>query len=73
MSYEVSKGGILVKLQLIVPAIKEKTPLEKALCPPLGLAMVAVLTPQEVEVTLTDENVSSIDFQKEADLVGLRR
>ena len=71
MSYEVSRGGFLLKLQLIAPAIQENTPLKKALCPPLGLAMVAALTPPEVEVSLTDENVTVVDFQKETDLVGI--
>jgi radical SAM superfamily enzyme YgiQ (UPF0313 family) len=33
--------------------------------------MVAALTPPEVEVSLTDENVTAIDFQKETDLVGI--
>jgi radical SAM superfamily enzyme YgiQ (UPF0313 family) len=33
--------------------------------------MVAALTPLEVEVSLTDENVTVIDFQKEIDLVGI--
>jgi radical SAM superfamily enzyme YgiQ (UPF0313 family) len=33
--------------------------------------MVAALTPPEVEVCLTDENVTDIDFQKEIDLVGI--
>jgi radical SAM superfamily enzyme YgiQ (UPF0313 family) len=33
--------------------------------------MVAALTPPEVEVSLTDENVTAIDFQKEIDLVGI--
>jgi radical SAM superfamily enzyme YgiQ (UPF0313 family) len=33
--------------------------------------MVAALTPPEVEVSLTDENVTVIDFQKETDLVGV--
>jgi len=37
----------------------------------LGLAMVAALTPPEVEVSLTDENVTVIDFEKGADLVGI--
>jgi radical SAM superfamily enzyme YgiQ (UPF0313 family) len=60
-----------VKLQLIAPAIKESTPLKKVLCPPLGLAMVAALTPPEVEISLTDENVTVVDFQKETDLVGI--
>jgi radical SAM superfamily enzyme YgiQ (UPF0313 family) len=33
--------------------------------------MVAAVTPPEVEVSLTDENVTVIDFQKETDLVGI--
>lgn len=33
--------------------------------------MVAALTPPDVEVSLTDENVTDIDFQKETDLVGI--
>jgi radical SAM superfamily enzyme YgiQ (UPF0313 family) len=33
--------------------------------------MVAALTPPDVEVSLTDENVTAIDFQKETDLVGI--
>ncbi|NOQ18289.1 MAG: hypothetical protein GQ507_03515 [Dehalococcoidales bacterium] len=45
--------------------------MKKAICPPLGLAMVAALTPPEVEVSLTDENVAVVDFQKETDLVGV--
>ena len=60
-----------MKLQLIAPAIQESTPLKKVLCPPLGLAMVAALTPPEVEISLTDENVAVVDFQKETDLVGI--
>jgi radical SAM superfamily enzyme YgiQ (UPF0313 family) len=33
--------------------------------------MVAAMTPPEVEVSLTDENVAVVDFQKETDLVGI--
>jgi radical SAM superfamily enzyme YgiQ (UPF0313 family) len=33
--------------------------------------MVAALTPPEVEVSLTDENVTAIDFHKEINLVGI--
>ena len=35
------------------------------------MAIVAALTPPDIEVSLTDENVSVIDFQKEIDLVGI--
>ncbi len=61
-----------MRLALIVPATQENIrKRRKSLCPPLGLAMVAALTPPEVEVSLTDENVTAIDFRKEADLVGI--
>ncbi len=61
-----------MKLELIVPATQENIRRrKKGLIPPLGLAMVAAVTPPEVEVSLTDENVTGIDFQKEIDLVGI--
>jgi len=61
-----------MKLELIAPVTPESSrKRKKALCPPLGLAMVAALTPPEVKVSLTDENVTAIDFQKEIDLVGI--
>ena len=61
-----------MKLELIVPATQENIRRrKKGLIPPLGLAMVAAVTPPEVEVSLTDENVTDIDFQKGIDLVGI--
>jgi len=33
--------------------------------------MVAALTPPDVDVSLTDENVTDIDFQEQPDLVGI--
>jgi len=64
--------GTLMKLELIVPAThKNHRKQRKTILPPLGLAMVAALTPPDVEVFLTDENVTPIDFQKETDLVGI--
>ncbi len=72
MPYTTAREGVLVKLELIVPATQENLrKRKKAICPPLGLAMVAALTPPEVEVSLTDENVTVIDFQKATDLVGI--
>ena len=61
-----------MKLRLIAPAVpgSNRKP-KKVLVPPLGLAMVAALTPPDVEVSLTDENVANIDFQEETDLVGI--
>jgi radical SAM superfamily enzyme YgiQ (UPF0313 family) len=61
-----------MKLELIAPATQEnRRKKKKALLPPLGLAVVAALTPPDIEVSLTDENVTAIDFQKEIDLVGI--
>lgn len=61
-----------MKLELIVPATKEQRHRRRwALCPPLAPAMIAALTPPDVEVSITDENVSTIDFKKEVDLVGI--
>jgi radical SAM superfamily enzyme YgiQ (UPF0313 family) len=72
MSLHILGESILVKLELIVPATQENIRRrKKGLIPHLGLAMVAAVTPPEVEVSLTDENVTDIDFQKEIDLVGI--
>src|SRR3990172_9382549 len=61
-----------MKLRVIVPAVPGTARKQKrVLVPPLGLAMVAALTPSDVEVSLTDENVAAIDFQEETDLVGI--
>jgi radical SAM superfamily enzyme YgiQ (UPF0313 family) len=61
-----------VKLELIAPATQENIQRrKKGLIPPLGLAMIAALTPKEIEVSLTDENVTDIDFKKQIDLVGI--
>lgn len=61
-----------MKLELIIPNTqKNHRKQRKAILPPLGLATVAALTPPEIEVSITDENVTAIDFQKELDLVGI--
>ena len=61
-----------MKLELIVPSTQESIrKRKKALAPPLGLAMVAALTPPVVEVSLIDENITAVDFHMETDLVGI--
>ena len=61
-----------MKLELIVPATKENPKKRmKILTPPLGMATVAALTPPGFEISLTDENVTTVDFEKEVDLVGI--
>src|SRR5690349_4406395 len=39
--------------------------------PPLGLAILAALTPREFDVEIVDENVEPIDFDADCDLVAL--
>ena len=61
-----------MKLRLITPAVPGSSQKRKrVLTPPLGLAMLAALTPADIEVSLTDENVAAIDFQEKTDLVGI--
>lgn len=63
-----------MKLLLIAPSWadplwkKEKT---KGIFPPLNLAIVAALTPQDWEVRIVDENLEDVDTGVEADLVGI--
>ena len=61
-----------MRIELIVPAMQENPgKRKKAITPPLGMAMVAALTPPDIDVSLTDENVTPVDFEKEVDLVGI--
>jgi radical SAM superfamily enzyme YgiQ (UPF0313 family) len=61
-----------VRLLLIVPATQENLrKRRKSMMPPLGLAMVAAVTPPDVEIALTDENATDIDFEQAVDLVGI--
>lgn len=39
--------------------------------PPMGLAMLAARTPPGHRVTIVDENIEALDFEREADLVGV--
>lgn len=58
-----------MNLELIAPKQSENG--RKLLVPNLGLLTVAGLTPRDIEVSLTDENVDEINFDKEVDLVGI--
>lgn len=44
---------------------------KRAVSSPLGLATLAALTPDDWEVTICDENVESIDWSAEVDMVGV--
>ncbi len=43
----------------------------KAYSPPLNLCLIAAYTPNNIEVSITDECVNPIDFDKKVDLVGI--
>ncbi|GAH61108.1 unnamed protein product, partial [marine sediment metagenome] len=45
--------------------------LGQPLFPPLSLMTIAALTPEEHNVTITDESIEAVDFDQEPDLVGL--
>lgn len=38
---------------------------------PLGLPTIAALSPSDIEIEIIDENIEEIDFNKNADLVGI--
>jgi len=62
-----------MKVHLIAPARREnlRSRTVVSVAPPLGLAVLASLTPPEIEVSLTDENLGSVDFDRPVDLVGI--
>ena len=64
-------------VELICPTWRKKEEKKRAKrakvfkIPPLGLLNVAAVTPDDVKVILTDENVEVIDFERKRDLVGI--
>ncbi|HSA59204.1 MAG TPA: radical SAM protein [bacterium] len=44
---------------------------DKAIIPPMGLAILAALTPKDWDVTILDEDVEEIDWDIQADVVGV--
>ncbi len=57
-------------IYLVAPAFKGVTG-ERHFAPPLSLETVAALTPEGIEVSITDENLDPVDLNKSADLVGI--
>jgi len=57
----------MTRIKLIIPSVigQEFTLL------PLNLAMLAALTPPEIEISLVDEAVEKTDFDEQVDLVGI--
>jgi radical SAM superfamily enzyme YgiQ (UPF0313 family) len=52
-------------------AVREVLPGKRAINPPLGLATLAALCPDDWQVTIVDENVESVPLAPEADLIGV--
>jgi radical SAM superfamily enzyme YgiQ (UPF0313 family) len=60
-----------MKVRLIYPIWERIYYQTKYILPPLGVLVVGGLTPDDVEVELTDENVGPIDFDEDVDLVAI--
>ncbi len=66
-----------MQIELIAPTWIQKVHTKRAKrakifnIPPLGLLNVATVTPPQIKVHLTNENVEPIDFEKNVDLVGI--
>lgn len=60
-----------MRILLIEPAWHRAIMREHIQFPPLGLAMVAAVTPPGHEIRLIDENLDEIDFDRPVDLVGI--
>jgi len=61
-----------MKLELIQPAREANTvKSRKSLTPPINLGVIAALTPPDIEVAVTDENITIVDLEKDVDLVGI--
>ena len=62
-----------MKIELISPGWKEPSLWSIATFryPPLSLPALAALTPSEYKVSITDEKVSTINFEKDVDLVAI--
>jgi len=60
-----------MKIKFICPSWQRLEYQTHYVLPPLGLTVVAALTPAHHEVVLEDENVESINFDEPVDLVGI--
>lgn len=65
---------LIMRIELISPTHPDPNvrKIEKAgYVLPLGLALLAALTPTDVDITITDEAFDSLDFSHPVDLVGI--
>jgi hypothetical protein len=52
-------------------AIDSVLPNKRTVNPPLGLATVAALSPEEWQIEIVDENIEPIPLEPQADIVGV--
>jgi radical SAM superfamily enzyme YgiQ (UPF0313 family) len=62
---------VMPRLLLIAPRWGKEIMRNHFQFPPLGLAMVAAVTPQNFDVEIVDENVQQLDLAQKVDLVGM--
>jgi radical SAM superfamily enzyme YgiQ (UPF0313 family) len=68
----VRNKGAVMKLLLLSPCHKFGKKVLKAIkIPQLGLHILASLTPNDVDITVADEEIREIDFSLDFDLVGI--
>lgn len=61
-----------MKIELISPSLRDPRNAGKSFhLPQMALALLAALTPDYVDVSIIDELVQPIDFDEEADLIGI--
>lgn len=64
--------GRAMHIQLISPSIRDPRNIGKFFrLPQMALALLARLTPPDIDICITDELVQPIDFEKRADLVAI--
>jgi radical SAM superfamily enzyme YgiQ (UPF0313 family) len=67
----VRNEGVVMKLLLISPSHKFRRKLRAIKIPQLSLHILASLTPNDVDITVVDEEIREIDFSADFDLVGI--
>ncbi|MGB7575088.1 MAG: cobalamin-dependent protein, partial [Thermodesulfobacteriota bacterium] len=60
-----------MKLLLVSPSHKFRKKLRAIKIPQLSLHILASLTPNDVDITVVDEEIREIDFSLDFDLVGI--
>ena len=64
-----------MKLLLVHPVLGEvdlsRKKKKRAIFPPLSLGILAGMTPDDIEVEIVDENLEDINFDHDADMIGI--